>query len=120
MTKSTKAIDDSYNPGFLFDALRKKMGLRSDAALARALEVNPSLLAKVRHGHERLSSALLLRIHEVTGTSIRDLQSLIGERRAKHRIGIARLARLGTASFRLEIRSPAPATPLKSGRHLLH
>jgi hypothetical protein len=119
MTNPTKMIGD-YTPGFLFDTLRANMDLRSDHALARALEVYPSMISKVRNCQVRFPSALLLRIHEVTGTGIRDLRSLIGDRRSKHRIGKELFALRGTSSFRLENASPAPATPLRNSRHSLH
>jgi hypothetical protein len=62
-----------YNPNRLLDTLIENLRLKNDAALSR---------------HHRLpvGASLLIRMHEVSDLSIRDLRYLMGDRRAKFRI----------------------------------
>ncbi len=75
----------SYNPNHLLDAVIKHVGLKNDAALSRILEVAPPVISKVRHGHLPVGATLLLRMHEISDLSIRELRSLMGDRRMKFR-----------------------------------
>lgn len=94
-------IGCTYNPSRLLDVLLSKMQLRNDAALARMLEVPPPLISKIRHHRLPIGASLLMRMHELTGMSIRDLRDLMGDRRVKYRLSDAawtdeeRAARLG-------------------------
>jgi plasmid maintenance system antidote protein VapI len=74
-----------YNPNQLLDFLISKLQLKSDAALARMLEVAPPVLSKIRHHRLPVGASMLVRMNEVTGLSIRDLRDLMGDRRTKHR-----------------------------------
>lgn len=74
-----------YNPNHLFDLLLGKLQLKNDAALARVLEVAPPQISKVRHGKLPVGASLLIRMHEVSEISIRDLRDLMGDRREKFR-----------------------------------
>lgn len=76
----------SYNPNRLIDALLGKTQLRNDVALARMLEVAPSVIAKVRHHRLPVGASLLMRMHDLTGISVRDLRVLMGDRRVKYRL----------------------------------
>lgn len=78
--------DVQYNPNRLLDTLIDNLALKNDAALARALEVAPPLISKVRHGRMPIGATLLIRMHEVTDMSIRDMKFLMGDRRKKVRI----------------------------------
>jgi hypothetical protein len=80
------ASQDSYNPSRLLDTLREKMQLKNDAALSRALEVAPPVISKIRHRALPVGASMLIRMHEVTELSIRELRDLMGDRRAKYRI----------------------------------
>jgi transcriptional regulator with XRE-family HTH domain len=73
-----------YNPNRLLDALLRHQNLKSDAELARALEVTPSVISKIRHSRTRISASLLLDIHEMTDLSIRELRNLMGDTRNKY------------------------------------
>lgn len=75
-----------YDPNELFDALHANFRLKNDAALARLLEVNPSIISKIRHRRLPVGGALLIRIHEVTELNISDLRFLMGDRRQQHRV----------------------------------
>ena len=75
-----------YNPNRLLDSLLQQLHLKNDAALSRALEVAPPVISKIRHYRLPVGASLLIRMHEVSGLSIRDLRFLMGDRREKYRM----------------------------------
>lgn len=90
-SKSQKGVDvnelpSSYDPNNLLDTLIKRLSLKNDAALSRALEVAPPVISKIRHYRLPVGASLLIRMHEVSELSIRELRELMGDRRAKYRI----------------------------------
>jgi hypothetical protein len=76
---------NEYNPNNLLDVIIGKMQLKNDAALSRCLEVQPPVISKIRHHRLPIAASMLIRIHEVTGLSIRDIRELMGDRRKKYR-----------------------------------
>src|SRR6476646_10475544 len=76
----------AYDPNNLLDSLIEKLNLKNDAALSRALEVAPPVISKIRHRRLPVGASMLLRMHEVSDVSIRDLRDLMGDRREKFRI----------------------------------
>jgi hypothetical protein len=89
MAHHALASQESYNPNHLLDILLGKMQLKNDAALSRMLEVAPPVISKIRHHRLPVGASLLIRMHEVTGMSIRDLRDLMGDRRTKYRLSDA-------------------------------
>lgn len=85
-TNTISAKDIQYDPDRLLDALIEKLHLKNDAALSRALEVAPPVISKIRHRRLPVGASLLIRMHEVSDLSIRDLRILMGDRREKYRI----------------------------------
>ena len=83
---SQETVQTTNDPNHLLDVLLGKMQLKNDAALARMLEVSPPVISKVRHHRLPVGASLLIRMHEVTGISIRDLRNLMGDRRTKYRL----------------------------------
>jgi hypothetical protein len=75
-----------YDPNNLLDTLIKQLHLKNDAALSRALEVAPPVISKIRHRRLPVGASLLIRMHEISDVSIKDLRALMGDRRAKFRI----------------------------------
>jgi hypothetical protein len=75
-----------YNPNRLLDTLLQNLSLKNDAALSRALEVAPPVISKIRHHRLPVGASLLIRMHEVSGLSIKDLRYLMGDRRDKFRM----------------------------------
>ncbi|HEY8606662.1 MAG TPA: hypothetical protein VIM12_06075 [Noviherbaspirillum sp.] len=75
-----------YDPNNLLESLIERLNLKNDAALSRALEVAPPLISKIRHRRLPVGASLLIRMHEVSDLSIRDLRQLMGDRRTKFRI----------------------------------
>jgi plasmid maintenance system antidote protein VapI len=88
-TDTGKSPNSSYNPDHLLDNLIKKLSLKNDAALSRALEVAPPLISKIRHRRVPVGASLLIRMHEVSDMSVRELRDLMGDRRTKYRISDA-------------------------------
>jgi hypothetical protein len=76
----------TYNPCRLLDALIEQLDLKNDAALARALEVAPPMISKIRHRSLPVGGAMLIRMHEISTLSIADLRFLMGDQRKKFRI----------------------------------
>jgi hypothetical protein len=76
----------SYDPDNLLTSLIHMLKLKNDAALSRALEVAPPVISKIRHRRLPVGASMLIRMHEVSDLSIKDLRSLMGDRRNKFRI----------------------------------
>lgn len=88
-TDRSNSQNSSYNPDHLLDNLIQKLSLKNDAALSRALEVAPPLISKIRHRRVPVGASLLIRMHEVSAMSVRELRDLMGDRRTKYRISDA-------------------------------
>lgn len=87
MTITTQNAEQfDYNPNNLLDALIKQLKLKNDAALSRKLEIAPPVFSKIRHWRLPVGASMLIRMHEVSGISIRELRELMGDRRTKFRI----------------------------------
>ncbi len=89
MTQHELIDQTTYDPNRLLDTLLEKMNLKNDAALSRMLEVAPPVISKIRHRRLPIGASLLIRMHETTGMSIRDLRDLMGDRRTKYRLSDA-------------------------------
>lgn len=78
-------VDRTYNPGYLFDIIGKKFSVKTDVQLGILLGVGNPSICKIRHRIQPISGSLLIRIHEITGLSIRELKDMMGDRRSKQR-----------------------------------
>ena len=67
----------TYNPNRVLDAVIQKLQLKNDAALSRALEVAPPVISKIRHNTLPIGATILLRMHEISDYSIRELRDLM-------------------------------------------
>ena len=85
----TLTSQQTYDPNHLLDVLIEKLSLKNDAALSRALEVAPPVISKIRHRRLPVGASLLIRMHEVSEMSVRDLRDLMGDRRTKYRLSDA-------------------------------
>lgn len=83
------ATINTYDPNNLLNVLLGKLQLKNDAALSRALEVAHPVISKIRRYHLPVSASILIRMHERTGLTIRELRDLMGDRRTKHRLSDA-------------------------------
>jgi plasmid maintenance system antidote protein VapI len=68
----------SYSPATLLDAMLGRYELKNDAALARALQLPPPVISKLRSKQVGITPAILLRMHEVTGWAVSDLKARMG------------------------------------------
>ena len=75
-----------YDPNHLLDTLIRKMHLKNDAALARALFVAPPVICKIRRKHLAVGATILITMHEVSNISIRELRSLMGDTASRFKI----------------------------------
>lgn len=66
-----------YDPNRVLDAIIAKLRLKNDAALSRVLEVAPPVISKIRHNTLPIGATLLLRMHEESDFSIRELRALM-------------------------------------------
>src|SRR3954470_13797535 len=89
MSSETLTSQESYNPNRLLDHLIERLHLKNDAALSRLLEVAPPVISKIRHRRLPVGASLLIRMHEATDMSIRELRDLMGDRRTKYRLSDA-------------------------------
>jgi len=78
--------EDLFNPNKLLDKLHEIMCLKNDAALSRRLCVAPSIISNIRRGRIPVGASILVRIHEATNLSIKDLRAIMGDRRATFRM----------------------------------
>ncbi|WP_296946985.1 hypothetical protein [uncultured Massilia sp.] len=73
-----------YDPNRVLDAIITKLRLKNDAALSRVLEVAPPVISKIRHNTLPIGATILLRMHEVSDYSIRELRALMVREKARH------------------------------------
>ncbi|PQO93372.1 hypothetical protein C5614_24160 [Massilia phosphatilytica] len=66
-----------YDPNRVLDAIISKLKLKNDAALSRVLEVAPPVISKIRHNTLPIGATILLRMHEESEFSIRELRALM-------------------------------------------
>ncbi len=95
MANNYNLQNPTYDPNRLLDTLIAKMKLKNDAALSRALQVAPPVLSKIRHRRLPVGASMLIRMHELTDISIRELREMMGDRRDKFRISPAQFKPLG-------------------------
>ncbi|WP_217619494.1 hypothetical protein, partial [Achromobacter sp. GbtcB20] len=55
----------------------QKKRMKNHAALSRALEVAPPVISKIRHNTLPIGATILLRMHEISDLSIRELRALM-------------------------------------------
>ncbi|MDQ9172488.1 hypothetical protein Q8A64_18985 [Oxalobacteraceae bacterium R-40] len=75
----------TYDPNALLDTLIARLQLKNDAALCRLLEVGPPVISKIRHKRLPVGSSMLIRMHEISNLTIRELRYLMGDRRTRYR-----------------------------------
>jgi len=78
-----------YDPNRVLDAIITKLRLKNDAALSRVLEVAPPVISKIRHNTLPIGATILLRMHEVSDYSIRELRALMVSHDADAGLGAA-------------------------------
>ena len=66
------------NPNRLLDGVIARLKLKNDAALARALEVAPPVISKIRHLELQVGASLLIRMMDAADMTLRELRDLLG------------------------------------------
>ena len=67
----------TYNPNRVLDAIMEKLQIKTDVALSRALEVAPPVISKIRHNTLPIGATILIRMHEISDFSIRELREMM-------------------------------------------
>jgi transcriptional regulator with XRE-family HTH domain len=68
------------NSGGLFDYLKIKLRCRTDGELAGEIGTKNSVVSEIRHGKREVNDALLIRICNVSGISLKKAQALIAHK----------------------------------------
>jgi plasmid maintenance system antidote protein VapI len=76
MNRARALEPSSFVPNKLLDTLIEKMNLKNDAELCRVLEVQPPIISKIRHRKLAVGATILLRMHDHSDISIRELKDL--------------------------------------------
>jgi len=63
----------------LIDALIIRMDLKNDAKLSKLLELAPPVISKLRSGKLKLGATVIIRIHEKTGMSVKEIKSYMNQ-----------------------------------------
>jgi plasmid maintenance system antidote protein VapI len=74
---SQKSQSQKKSGALLLDKVMTILELRNDAALSRVLGVAAPVISKIRNDLAPVGPALLVRIHEETGLSVRELKSYL-------------------------------------------
>jgi hypothetical protein len=77
--------EKGFDPNKLLNALLERLELPNDVALARAFDVDPSHISRIRHRKVGVGAPLLIRMHELTGLKVRELRALMDDRRRSWR-----------------------------------
>ena len=63
-------------PHKMLDVVRDIVGARTDSQMAKALGVDPSSISRIRRGGMPASGDFIIKVHEVTGISIKEIKEL--------------------------------------------
>jgi plasmid maintenance system antidote protein VapI len=66
------------NNAKLLDAVIATNGLKNDAALSRALKVEPPVISKMRNCRLTIGCSMILRMHETFGTPVKSMREILG------------------------------------------
>ncbi|WP_211474804.1 hypothetical protein [Collimonas humicola] len=67
-----------HTVAYMLDVVLQEQNLKNDAALAREIQVAPPTISKVRNEVQPLGSSLLVKLHELTGKSTKEIKALAG------------------------------------------
>lgn len=66
--------------GGLFDYLKVKFNVYNDGELAKKIETAPTVVSEIRNGKREVNEVMLVRICNITGMSLKKVQTLIAYR----------------------------------------
>ncbi len=61
----------------ILDVLKEKYDLKNDAAIAKALEIAPPIVSRIRNAKSNVSAEIILKIHETFGMPVADIKALL-------------------------------------------
>jgi plasmid maintenance system antidote protein VapI len=61
----------------ILDVLKEKYDLKNDAAIAKALDIAPPIVSRIRNGKSNVSAEIILKIHETFGMPVADIKALL-------------------------------------------
>lgn len=64
-------------PHALLDNVKAALNLKTNAALADALEVAPPHVSRLRHGRLPVGPTILIKVHELTGWSFTAMREML-------------------------------------------
>jgi len=76
---------DDINAAEKVAEMRRIIGVKNDAALARALGVMPPVISKIKHGKLSIGAGLIISLHEETGMSTKEIKARLGLTQSKLR-----------------------------------
>jgi uncharacterized protein YfiM (DUF2279 family) len=85
-TVSEEADSEAYDPNRMLNALKERIGVADDSALARKLKVAPSVIRMLREGQLKVSASMLMWMHDASGIGVPELRELLRDRRARFRM----------------------------------
>jgi len=68
----------NHDANYLLDFVIGRAGLKNDAALSRALGVQPPVISKIRHYKLKVGPEMILKIHDATDIPVREIKGIIG------------------------------------------
>jgi len=80
----------TYDPSRLLNVFKDKLQLTDDAMLCHKLGVSPLVIQNIRAHTLPVGAWLLMRMSEVSNLDVKELRILLGDRRKKIRMAIAR------------------------------
>jgi hypothetical protein len=86
ISHTSKSEGLKYDPRNLLDTLIRELHIKNDASLSRILEVAPPVISKIRNKKLPIGPSILIRMHEASDLSIKELRELMGDHRDKFRI----------------------------------
>lgn len=70
--------DEAYCPSVLLNFVAHRLGARNDTALSMELGIGCDVISRVRQRVRPIGDSMLIRIHEKTGMSTKELKKLAG------------------------------------------
>lgn len=73
-----RASMNELDPNGLLNKVIALMGLKNDAALARAFDLAPPVVSKIRHHRLPVGNSIILKCHEIAGMTLPEIRRYVG------------------------------------------
>ncbi len=71
----------NYDPNALVNSVICTLHLKNDFHLSKVLGISPSTIARIRYFQLPVSASILVRLHQETGLSVKELRAMMGDER---------------------------------------